>query len=202
MIGIVDYGMGNLESVRKALAHLGFATMWIREPADVNGCERIVLPGVGAFGQAMENLHRLELITPLRVALAEGRPLLGICLGLQLLFETSAEHGTHDGLGWVAGAVRRLPPTVRVPHVGWNEVEVCRESPLFVGVPNRSHFYFVQSYYVDPADAAVVTGTTAHGIRFAAAIERERLFGVQFHPEKSQAAGLALLRNFGRLRCS
>ena len=202
MIGIVDYGMGNLESVRKAFARLGFETTWIRSPGEIDTCERIVLPGVGAFGQAMENLRRLELIPALHESLRAGRPLLGICLGLQLLFETSHEYGTHEGLGWIAGTVRRLPPTVRVPHVGWNSVCTTPGSRLFAGIPDRSHFYFVQSYFVDPEDASVVTGTTEHGVMFAAAVESGALFGVQFHPEKSQTAGLALLDNFGRLRCS
>ncbi len=201
MIGIVDYGMGNLESVRKAFAAVGFSTTWIRQPGDLVDCDRVVLPGVGAFGRAIDTLRQLELIDPLREALDEGRPFLGICLGLQLLFEESAEHGSHTGLAWVTGRVRRLPDTVRVPHIGWNAVQQPRTSRLFDGIPDRTYFYFVQSYYVEAGDPDLVIGTTEHGLRFAAAIERDNLFGVQFHPEKSQQAGLQLLANFGGLPC-
>ena len=201
MIGIVDYGMGNLESVRKALATSGFDSQWIRQPSDLEACDRIVLPGVGAFGRAMANLRRSGLIAPLRDAIDKERPFLGICLGLQLLFDTSVEHGMHEGLGLVAGDVRQFPETVRVPHVGWNTVGQPRESRLFAGIPDQTYFYFVQSYYVDPTDPSVVAGTTDHGVSFAAAIEQGNLFGVQFHPEKSQRAGLQLLSNFGRILC-
>ena len=201
MIGIVDYGMGNLESVRKALAAVGFDSRWIRQPADVAACDRIVLPGVGAFGQAMDNLRTTKLIEPLCNAIREKRPFLGICLGLQLLFDTSVEHGMHRGLGLVSGCVRQLPDTVRVPHVGWNTVEQPRKSRLFAGIPDQTYFYFVQSYYVDATDPTVVAGTTNHGATFVAAIEQDNLFAVQFHPEKSQQAGLQLLANFGRTPC-
>jgi len=201
MIGIVDYGMGNLESVRKALATVGFDSQWIRQPADFAACDRIVLPGVGAFGHAMDNLRRSGLIEPLHNAIDETRPFLGICLGLQILFDTSVEHGMHRGLGLVAGCVRQLPETVRVPHVGWNTVCQPRASRLFEDIPDSSYFYFVQSYYVEPAKPSVVAGTTDYGVSFAAAIERGNLFGVQFHPEKSQQAGLQLLANFGRIPC-
>jgi len=201
MIGIVDYGMGNLESVRKAFAAIGRDTTWIRQPVDLATCDRIVLPGVGAFGRAIDTLRQLELIEPLQQALDEGRPFLGICLGLQLLFEQSTEHGSHDGLAWAEGRVCRLPDTVRVPHIGWNTVHQPRESRLFAGIPDRTYFYFVQSYYVEAGDPTLVIGTTEHGLRFAAAIERDNLFGVQFHPEKSQHAGLQLLENFGGIPC-
>ena len=201
MIGIVDYGMGNLESVRKALATVGFDSQWIRQPADFSACDRIVLPGVGAFGRAMDNLRQSGLIEPLRHAINEGRPFLGICLGLQLLFDTSVEHGKHRGLGLVAGCVKQLPDTVRVPHVGWNTVGQSRKSRLFTGIRDQTNFYFVQSYYVEPANPSVVAGTTDYGASFAAAIEQDNLFAVQFHPEKSQQAGLELLANFGRIPC-
>lgn len=199
MIGIVDYGMGNLESVRKAFEATGFRSQWVRRPADLNGCDRVVLPGVGAFGRAMENLRDAGLIDPLRRIAEEGRPFLGICLGLQLLFDTSSEYGIHQGLGWIAGDVRRLPDSVRVPHIGWNTVDYPRPSRLFSGIAEGTHFYFVQSYFVSPAEHSVTIGTTEYGPRFTAAIERDNLFAVQFHPEKSQAAGLRLLANFGRI---
>jgi len=202
MIGIIDYGMGNLESVRKAFAKVGHTARRIRAASEVASCDRIVLPGVGAFGQAMTNLARSGFIPPLRRAVDDGRPLLGICLGLQLLFSTSSEHGRHEGLGWLPGHVDRLPDSVRVPHVGWNEVRQTRPSRLFDGIPDRAHFYFVQSYYVDAARTPATMATTAYGPSIVAAVEDRNLFAVQFHPEKSQEAGLRLLDNFGRLACS
>jgi len=199
MIGIVDYGMGNLESVRKAFEKVGFNSKWVRKPSDLSGCERIVLPGVGAFGRAMENLRQRRLIEPLQSVVEQGRPFLGICLGLQLLFEQSNEHGNHAGLGWVSGKVMRFSEALRVPHIGWNTVSQPRASVLFEGIPNDAHFYFVQSYYVVPDNPAIVVGETDYGADFASAIELGNVFGVQFHPEKSQQAGLELLANFGRI---
>jgi len=199
MIGIVDYGMGNLESVRKAFEKVGFNSKWVRKPSDLSGCERIVLPGVGAFGRAMENLRQRRLIEPLQSVVEQGCPFLGICLGLQLLFEQSNEHGNHAGLGWVSGKVRRFSEALRVPHIGWNTVSQPRASVLFEGIPNDAHFYFVQSYYVVPDNSAIVVGETDYGADFASAIELGNVFGVQFHPEKSQQAGLELLANFGRI---
>ena len=164
----------------------------------MSGCERIVLPGVGAFGRAMENLRQRRLIEPLQSIVEQGRPFLGICLGLQLLFEQSNEHGNHAGLGWVSGKVMRFSEALRVPHIGWNTVSQPRASVLFDGIPNDAHFYFVQSYYVVPDNPAIVVGETDYGADFASAIELDNVFGVQFHPEKSQQAGLELLANFGR----
>jgi imidazole glycerol-phosphate synthase subunit HisH len=201
MIGIVDYGMGNLESVRKALAAVGYASQWVRTPSDLAPCEHIVFPGVGAFGRAMDNLRQSDLIEPIKAAIADGRPFLGICLGHQLLFDESDEHGIHQGLGIVPGRVQRLPDSVRVPHIGWNTVAQPRASRLFDGIPEETYFYFVQSYYVAPETTSVVAGTTEYGLPFTAAIEIDNVFGVQFHPEKSQRAGLELLANFGRLSC-
>ncbi len=201
MIGVVDFGMGNLLSVQKALQRVGCAPRVVRTPEELAESDRLVLPGVGAFGRAMENLKRRGLLAPLRTACKEGKPLLGICLGLQLLFESSEEHGHHSGLGLFRGDVRRFPTDLRVPHIGWNQVRITRENPLFDGVPDNAFFYFVQSYYVRPEDPTLVSGTTDYGITFAAAAGKENVFGVQFHPEKSQQAGLRILANFGRLSC-
>jgi glutamine amidotransferase len=201
MIGVVDFGMGNLLSVQKALERVGCPARVARTAEELAESERLVLPGVGAFGQAMANLEQRELLAPLRSACAEGKPLLGICLGLQLLFEASEEHGYHEGLGLFRGDVCRFPGDVRVPHIGWNQLRITRESPLFEGIPDNTFFYFVQSYYVRPEDATLVAGTTEYGVPFAAAIGRKNVFGVQFHPEKSQQAGLRLLANFGRIPC-
>jgi len=201
MIGIVDYGMGNLRSVQKAFEAVGHAAQIIRTPQAISDCGQLVLPGVGAFGRAMENLRQMDLLEPLRKALEEGKPLLGICLGLQLLFQASEEHGLHEGLGVFEGKVRRLPEGVKVPHIGWNQVTITRDDPLLQGIPDNAFFYFVLSYVVEPQDWETVVGTTDYGVTFASIVAWENIFGVQFHPEKSQDVGLRLLRNFGDLRC-
>jgi len=199
MIGIVDYGMGNLQSVRKAFERVGYPARVVSTAREIAASHKVVLPGVGAFGQAMSILTQRGLRTPLLDAAAAGKPLLGICLGLQLLFERSEEHGHHEGLGLLRGDVHRLPDTVKVPHIGWNQVEILRSGRLLAGIPDQAHFYFVQSYYVRPADEQRVVGRTDYGLPFASAIEEGDVFGVQFHPEKSRDAGLRLLANFGRL---
>ncbi len=201
MIGIIDYGMGNLRSVEKAFEAVGHAARIIRTPQAIADSDKLVLPGVGAFGRAMENLSQMNLLEPLRKALADGKPLLGICLGLQLLFQKSEEHGLHEGLGVLAGRVRKLPQEVKVPHIGWNQVSVTRDDPLLQGIPDNAFFYFVQSYFVEPQDQKTVIGTTDYGVTFAAIVGWKTVYGVQFHPEKSQDAGLKLLKNFGDLRC-
>ena len=159
----------------------------------------MILPGVGAFPQAMENLHRGELIAALRQAAGSGRPFLGICLGLQLLFEESEEHGLHEGLGVVAGAVRRFGQGLKIPQMGWNQVHQERPSPLFEGIPEAAWFYFAHSYRVVPADEGAVIGTTDYGGSYASAVQQEQLFAVQFHPEKSGPTGLKMLENFCQL---
>ncbi len=201
MIGIVDYGMGNLRSVRKAFERIGQPVGIVRTSGEIAEMDKLILPGVGAFGRAMEVLTQRGLCAPLLDAVATGTPLLGICLGLQLLFERSEEHGVHKGLGLLPGEAYRLPGTVKVPHIGWNQLEITRTGRLLEGVPDRAFFYFVQSYYVRPANEGCVTGTTDYGISFAAVVEQDRVFGVQFHPEKSQDAGLRILENFARLPC-
>jgi len=201
MIGIIDYGMGNLASVEKAFAAVGHVAQIIRTPQAITDADKLILPGVGAFGSAMENLSQMDLLEPLRTAVGEGKPLLGICLGLQLLFQESEEYGLHEGLGVFDGRVRRLPAGVKVPHIGWNQVRIARESALLEGISDSSFFYFVQSYVVDPGDEDLVVGTTDYGERFVSMVARENVFGVQFHPEKSQRVGLRMLKNFGDLPC-
>jgi glutamine amidotransferase len=159
----------------------------------------VVLPGVGAFADAMTSLKILGLLEPVRQVLHSGKPFLGICLGLQLLFEISEEWGQTPGLGYFRGRVRRLPESVKVPHMGWNEAELTRPTPIFNGIPDRTRFYFVHSYYVDPEDEDITIGEASYGIRFTAAAQRGKVFGVQFHPEKSSTWGLKILANFGRL---
>ena len=201
MIGIVDYGMGNLRSVEKALEAVGHAARIIRTPQAIADSDKLVLPGVGAFGQAMENLRQTDLLESLSEAVSKGKPLLGICLGLQLLFQESEEHGPHEGLGVLAGCVRKLPTEVKVPHIGWNQVSITRDDPLLQGIPDNAFFYFVQSYFVEPQDKETVIGTTDYGVTFTSIVGWRNVYGVQFHPEKSQDAGLKLLKNYGDLRC-
>jgi imidazole glycerol-phosphate synthase subunit HisH len=197
-IGVIDYGMGNRRSVQKAFEHVGANVRVTREHDQLGTCDGLVLPGVGAFPLAMRNLRERRLDQLIRAAVGDGVPLLGICLGMQLLFESSEEIEPTNGLGLVAGEVRWLRPgTLRVPHIGWNEVRFERPSALTSGLPvTGCPFYHVHSLVARSRAPADVVGTTEYGERFATIIEHERVFGVQFHPEKSSAHGLALLANF------
>lgn len=191
--------MGNLRSVQKALEQLGYAAVVTSDAAVVAGAQGIVLPGVGAFADAARRLAELGLDAAIREAIAAGRPFLGICLGLQLLFEGSEENGWHAGLGIFKGWVRRLPSNLKVPHMGWNQVQQVGPAAIFAGIPNNTPFYFVHSYYADPAEPDVILARTDYGILFPCAVGRGTVFGVQFHPEKSSRWGLKLLANFGEL---
>ena len=199
-ISIIDYGMGNLRSVQKAFEHIG-AQAEITADADViDQAPAVVLPGVGAFGDAMRNLREAGLDTAIHRVVEAGRPFLGICLGQQLMFETSEEMGQHQGLGLFRGQVRRFPDSeLKVPHIGWNQIHIQRDDPLLAGVEPESFAYFVHSYYVDPLDEEVVLTTTDYGIDFASIVGRERVWGIQFHPEKSQDVGLRILENFVKI---
>jgi glutamine amidotransferase len=197
MIAIVDYGSGNLRSVQKAFERLGVEASITANPNTVAAAGRIVLPGVGAFGDAMRALHDRGLVEPIREHLRLDKPFLGICMGLQLLFETGWEGGRHDGLGVLAGDVMRfdLPVGLKVPHMGWNTV-AWRGAGCPAGVEDEEHFYFVHSYHVRPRDESVIAAVTDYGGPFCSAVSRGRLFATQFHPEKSQAAGMRLLSSF------
>jgi len=199
MIAIVDYGRGNLGSVEKAFARVGMPAVVTQDPAVVDDAEAVVLPGDGAFHDAMDNLQALGLIAPVRACLEEGRPFLGICLGYQLLFTESEEFGQGKGLDVIPGAVRRFPITLKVPHMGWNQVEHRGDLPIFDGVPSGTNFYFVHSYYPEPTDQALRVATCTYGVTFPAAVGRGPLFATQFHPEKSQRWGIRLLENFAAL---
>jgi len=197
---VLDYGMGNLGSVRRAFEECGADEVLVSDsPKDLRLASHIVLPGVGAFAQGMENLKRAGWITPLKEAITNQQvPLLGICLGMQLLADKGLEGGEINGLGLVPGVVRRLVPTEsepRVPHMGWNEVET-NPSNLFNGIASNTDFYFVHSYHFCPKDENSIVGRTSYCGRFISAIENDKIFGVQFHPEKSQKPGFQLLRNF------
>ncbi|MBO8142523.1 MAG: imidazole glycerol phosphate synthase subunit HisH [Firmicutes bacterium] len=206
-IAIVDYGMGNLRSVQKALEKMGRAAVVTADPDVIAEAPAIVLPGVGAFALAMDNLRRFGQLDALLHAVDAGRPLLGICLGMQLLFEESEETVGYrgpggslpKGLGLLPGRVRRFPPGEKVPQMGWNRLNILRPQPLFGGVEQGAYVYFLHSYYVEPASSEIVAAAAEYGIPFAAAVQRGSIFGIQFHPEKSSAVGLRILDNFGRL---
>jgi glutamine amidotransferase len=196
---IVDYGAGNLRSVQKAFEHGGVEAVVGSDPREIGNAPGLVLPGVGAFGAAMEQLENKGLIEPLLRRIEAGVPFLGVCLGLQLLFDASEEDPGIAGLGLVRGDVRALPSTVKVPHIGWNQAEVCTCSDLFDGIPEGSAFYFVHGYAVVPRSPGdVLTVTEYGGVTFVSAIEVDNLAGVQFHPEKSSTMGLRFYRNFAR----
>lgn len=199
MIAIIDYGMGNLRSVHKAFEAVGHQAVVTCEAKVIGNASHVVLPGVGAFGDCMANLERYGLVESVRGAVQSGKPFLGICLGLQLLFTESEEFGTHKGLGVIPGKVRRfaVDPALKVPHMGWNQVQYQLACPLFEGIADGSHWYFVHSYYVEPDDDAVTAAITTYGDRFVSAIWRDNVVACQFHPEKSQAVGLRLIKNFG-----
>lgn len=197
---VVDYGMGNLRSVSKAFEKLGFDVVVSSEPADLKRASKLVVPGVGAFRDAIEELRRRRLIEPIMKCIEREVPYLGICLGYQLLFEESTEGGRWNGMGVVKGKVVRFPLSfkekgLKVPHIGWNRAWFKRPSPLFEGIESGSYFYFVHSYYPEPEENAVIA-ETEYGLRFASAVQKGSLFATQFHPEKSQELGLRVIRNF------
>ncbi len=198
MLLLIDYGMGNLRSVSKALEKVGFSVKVSSDPEEVKRAEVLVLPGVGAFRDAMENLKKLGLLKEILRHIEKGKPYMGICLGLQLLFERSYEFGETEGFGVLEGEVVLLPPKVKVPHIGWNQLWKQKPSDLLNGIKEGEYFYFVHSYHVVPKRQDIVLTTTDYGIDFVSSIEYENIFAVQFHPEKSQKAGLRLLENFRR----
>jgi glutamine amidotransferase len=205
MIAVVDYGMGNLRSVVKGLEKVGVTAEVTADPAAVLAADGVVLPGVGAFGMAMEHLQAAHLDTAIQEVVAKGTPFLGICLGLQLLFTESEEFGTVRGLDIIPGKVVRFfpegaPAGVKIPHMGWNGLQKAAPTPVLKGIPEGEHVYFVHSYYVQPDDASVTATTTEYGgFRFTSSITRGSLFACQFHPEKSGVMGLQMLKNFGAM---
>lgn len=200
MIRIVDYGMGNLRSVQKAFEKLGVGAEIVTTPEQVATAKKLVLPGVGAFRDAIHELERLHLVEPIREHIRRDKPFLGICLGLQLLFDVSYEDGEWKGLGVLAGDVVRFPamPDLKVPHMGWNSLQLTRPIQLLDGIPTDASVYFVHSYYVRPNDESVIAARTDYGMPFTSMISRGSLFATQFHPEKSQKVGLKLLENFSK----
>jgi glutamine amidotransferase len=195
-VAIIDYGVGNLRSVEKAFEAGGVETVVSSDERVLRSAERLVLPGVGAFGACMRALVERGFERLVRERVNEGTPLLGVCVGMQMLFEESEEFGVTSGLGLLRGRVRRFDAGLRVPHVGWNQVEWRKPHPLAEGIENKTFFYFVHSYFCDAEDEEVAVGVTEYGLRYASVVARANVCGVQFHPEKSQAAGLRLLKNF------
>lgn len=197
MIAIIDYGMGNLRSVEKAFVKLGAEVAVTRDAAVIASAAKVVLPGVGAFGDCMHNLRQYRLVDSICEAVSKNKPFLGICLGLQLLFEGSEEDPGIAGLGILPGVVRRIhAPGLKVPHMGWNSLDLAAPSPLFQGLPSNSYVYFVHSYHAVPAQPEIITATAAYGCAVTAAVGRGNLQAVQFHPEKSGAIGMKILQNF------
>jgi len=208
-IAICDYGIGNLRSAEKAFQHLGFDAALTTDPAELKNAERIVLPGVGNFGECMNNLEKQGFVAPLREEVRKGKPLLGICVGLQMMFECSEECPGVAGLGLFKGAVEKFrganfdrehnTTALKVPQIGWNALRFPAPHPLFKGLAPNSHVYFVHSFYANPVEESDVIATTDYGFNFCAAAGRKNVMGVQFHPEKSQTVGLSILKNFGTL---
>lgn len=210
MIAVIDYGMGNLRSVQKALEEVGARTKVTSRPADIKRCSKVVFPGVGAFGDAMKELRRLGLDDAIRDAIGAGKPFLGLCLGLQLLFEKSEEAPGVKGLAVLKGDVkkfrftdgqrRRTKDALKVPHMGWNRISKHAKAPLLKDVAENAYVYFVHSYYVGPKDKTSILTTTEYGNTFVSSVWMGNIYGLQFHPEKSQAIGLKMLDNFVRLQ--
>jgi glutamine amidotransferase len=194
-IAVIDYGAGNLRSVARALADAGAAPRVVASPDGLRGVGAVVVPGVGAFAPAVRRLAAAGLIEPLRDAARRGVPLIGLCLGMQLLYEGSDEGAPAPGLGLLAGRVRRLPPTVKVPHMGWNTLDARTQDALFDGLPPSPHVYFVHSYVAAPVERDTVLAETVYGTPFPAIVRRGAIWGLQFHPEKSSRVGARLLRN-------
>ena len=199
MIAIIDYGAGNLRSVVNAITKLGYRPKVTSDAADVLKAGVLILPGVGAAGSTVDSLKRLGLAGPIKRYIAEGRPFLGICIGMQVLLTHTEEGNGHDCLDIVAGEVKKLPAGLKIPHMGWNQVKQKLAHPLFTGIPDAANFYFVHSYYVAPDDASLVAGETGYGIPFCSIIAWDKLVATQFHPEKSGESGLKMYDNFLKL---
>ncbi|MBI2831973.1 MAG: imidazole glycerol phosphate synthase subunit HisH [Chloroflexi bacterium] len=196
MIAVIDYGAGNLRSVTNAIAALGYEPKVTSSPADVLAAEVVILPGVGAAGDTMQSLKKQGLADAICRSIADNRPFLGICIGLQVLFTGTEEGGWHECLNVIPGRVRKLPPGLKIPHMGWNQVRQKTSHPVFEGIPDGADFYFVHSYCAEPDDKTVVLGETDYGITFCSAIARGNLVATQFHPEKSGELGLKMYDNF------
>ncbi len=197
-IAIINYNMGNIRSVENALKKLSVQVVVTSDAGRIRQADAVILPGVGAFSDGMKNISELGLAEAIRQA-AAAKPFMGICLGLQLMFDYSLEDGRTEGLKIFGGSVESIPPGVKVPHMGWNGISILKQSPLLAGIEQGAYFYFVHSYHVRCRDHSMVSSTTVHGVQIVSSIEKDCIFGCQFHPEKSSASGLKLLRNFCNL---
>lgn len=202
MVAIIDYDAGNIKSVEKAIAFLGEKAVITREPSEILTAERVILPGVGSFGDAMEKLHHYGLVPVIKEAIERQIPFLGICLGLHLLFERSEESPEAAGLGILPGKIKRIPDKegLKIPHIGWNSLNFKRQGRLFQGLDEETYVYFVHSYYLEAEDEEIVTATSEYGVTIHASVEKGNVFACQFHPEKSSEAGLKMLDNFLKIR--
>ena len=198
MIAIIDYGMGNLRSVQKAFEFLGMQAVITEEASVIEKVDKVVLPGVGAFADAMATIKQKNIDKALYRVVEQKKPLLGICLGMQMFFEKSYEYGEHEGLSLLKGEIRRLPDTVKIPHMGCNCLSIHMRSPLFEGLEEEPYVYFVHSYYLQ-TEAPIVSATTYYGKQIQVAAQKDNIFALQFHPEKSGDVGLKILENFGRI---
>lgn len=201
MIGIIDYDAGNIKSVEKALAYLGEETVVSRDPQVLLSADKVILPGVGSFGEAMENLHKYDLVSVIEEIVKRGTPFLGICLGLQLLFESSEESPGVKGLGILKGKIVKIPPSkgLKIPHMGWNSLHLQNDGRLYKDIPEQTYVYFVHSYYLQAEDEEIVKATTDYSTCIHASVEKGNVFACQFHPEKSSKYGLKILENFAKL---
>jgi glutamine amidotransferase len=199
LIAVIDYGMGNLKSVTNALEKLGADAVVTRDKKVIKASKAIILPGVGAFGKCIENLEKLELLSFIKETIEEGKQYLGICLGMQVLFESSEEAPGIAGMGVLKGTVPRFTGNIKIPHMGWNNIKIVKETSILQDIENSEYFYFVHSYYCAPEDKGIVATTTPYGEEFASSIQKDNIFACQFHPEKSQRVGLKLLQNFVNL---
>lgn len=202
MIAMIDYDAGNLKSVYKALQYLGEDAVITRDPKVIAQADKVILPGVGSFGDAMRKLREYDLVSVIKDTAASGKPFLGICLGQQLLFECSEESPGVEGLGILKGEILRIPETtdLKVPHIGWNSLNFNHPGRLFEGLPQETYVYFVHSYYLKAEDETIVTASAQYGVNIHASVEKGNVFACQFHPEKSSEAGLQILKNFAKLR--
>ncbi len=197
MIGIIDYGMGNLRSVEKAFQFLGFDAQISDDIKFLEKADKIVLPGVGAFADAIATIRNKEFDKVIKESVGSKKPFLGICLGMQMIFDVSVENGEYEGLGLIPGVIKRLPNNVKIPHIGWNNLKIYKEEPLFSGLENP-YVYFVHSYYLE-TEAPVVSATTFYGKEIQVAVQKDNIFATQFHPEKSGDVGLRILKNFAEM---
>jgi glutamine amidotransferase len=193
---VVDYGAGNLRSVARAVAHAGFEPRVTRDPHDVGAAEALIVPGVGAAADTMRNLREHDLVEPIREYISSGRPFFGVCMGQQALLSVSEEGGEHECLGVIEGRVKKLPGGQKVPHMGWNQVRQLASHPIFADIPDDSYFYFLHSYYPEPADRSCVIGESEYGVTFASVLAQRNVVATQFHPEKSGEMGLRMYKNF------